>query len=599
MKRSHWMTAFAVFALAASAPAAWAAPAAAEKTPLNWVPATAPLVAHLNSLDTLRDHVGAFLKNAVPDRADMLLEQYDSLMKNGVQGRKLRGLSKDGPLFFVLTDLSGGPDSIALVAAVSDYAAFRDNILTAAEKGSLKSADGYESTQLGPLTVYFVDKKDYVVVTPGKDLAATYAKRGSGAEGAAGLDGKMSKAQAARFLASDVGYYIDMEAVNDKFGEQIKAARKAVDEQLDKAAQTVGKEQKGQIEMAKKMVEPVFQAVEDAKAGLVTLDVRADGVALHLDGEARSGTSTADLLKGFSTSSFPDLGKLPAGEVFYAGMKLDPALLKAMTSLMSGLSDSPNGKAAAEAFEEVAKAGPTESISAVTYPVAGLNVTKCNDPEKEVAASIKMLQSMGAGGLGNVAFKEKPEVKENAEKYNKISFTSVHMAFDFDKMLAGAGTGPTLPEASRKQLVEGLKKLVGEEVNSWIGADGKSVVQVTAKDWESAQKTLDQYYKGTGGVGDDKGFASARKQLPEQSTFIVLIDAVQAVGDVMDFVKPILQASGATLPPNFPTAVKGKPGFVGFALTLDPDHGAFDVVVTADAVKQIYQGYVSPLLPKQ
>src|SRR5438874_421396 len=137
MKRSHWMT--AVFALAALAPAAWAAaPAAPDKSPLGWVPATAPVVIHLNGPETLRDHV---------------------------------------------------------------------------------------------------------VATPSKDVAADFAKT------TPGLDGKMDKAQAARFLASDEGVYVDMEAVNKQYGDQIKAAHKAMTEQFDKLAEKVPAAQKGQFEM--------------------------------------------------------------------------------------------------------------------------------------------------------------------------------------------------------------------------------------------------------------------------------------------------------------------------------------------------------------
>ena len=170
-----------------------------------------------------------------------------------------------------------------------------------------------------------MDKKDYVVLTPSKDLAASYVKQGAGA---AGLDSKLSKAQAARFLASDIGYYADMEAIGKEYADQIKAFRTQFHEQLDKAAQAVGPDQKAQFELAKKMFDPLFQAVEDAKGGLATVNVHPDGVAVHVDIEARPGTPTADLLKGFAPASLKDLGKLPAGDAFYAGITFDPGMLK-------------------------------------------------------------------------------------------------------------------------------------------------------------------------------------------------------------------------------------------------------------------------------
>ena len=119
------------------------------------------------------------------------------------------------------------------------------------------------------------------------------------------------------------------------------------------------------------------------------------------------------------------------------------------------------------------------------------------------------------------------------------------------------------------------------------------------KDWESAQKTLDQYYKGQETAGEEKAFTAARKLLPKQASVVAVIDAVQYGGDLLDFATPLLQSSGAPgLPAKFPKAVKDKPGFVGFAVTLKPNHCALDFAVPAETVKLIYQSYVSPLLPK-
>ena len=62
--------------------------------------------------------------------------------------------------------------------------------------------------------------------------------------------------------------------------------------------------------------------------------------------------------------AFTDLSKLPAGQVFYSGMELDPTLLKFAGSLLTGLAADPNAKGAKEfqeAFDEWIKAGPSET----------------------------------------------------------------------------------------------------------------------------------------------------------------------------------------------------------------------------------------------
>src|SRR5258708_7070051 len=118
----------AVLALAAFAPPARTAPVPGDKSSLAAVPASAPLVIHLNSPQALVDHVVAFLKNAVPDRADMVQKQADNFLENGSpDGRKLRGLAKDGAVYLVFTEMPKefGPDKLpkaALVASVTSYA---------------------------------------------------------------------------------------------------------------------------------------------------------------------------------------------------------------------------------------------------------------------------------------------------------------------------------------------------------------------------------------------------------------------------------------------------------------------------------------------
>jgi hypothetical protein len=204
----------------------------------------------------------------------------------------------------------------------------------------------------------------------------------------------------------------------------------------------------------------------------------------------------------------------------------------------------------------------------------------------------------GEGAFQGAHFKEKPVVKENAEKYKEIEFTSVHMAFDWEKTMEAAGGGKEMPEAAKKQMVEGMKKLMGDSLNSWSGTDGKEIIQVFAKDWGAAEKLLDQYFKDTDTVGKDKAFIAARKGLPPEATFLMEIDVVQYTAVILEFMKPLMEATAPGVAANIPAPVKGAPGYVGMAVTLSPERGGFDLLVTADAVKEIYQDYVSPLLPK-
>ena len=548
--------------LTAVAPLARTAPTPDDKSPLAQVPATAAVVIHLNGLESVRDHVVAFLKNAAPDQAALVEKHSEDFLTNGFQGRKLKGLTKDGPIFVVLTELPkpGAADNqpyVAILAAVTDYAEFRDNILSDDEKKGLKKGDGFESTasDMGG-DIFFVDRKDYVVVTPRKDVAEALAKAPT-----AGLDGKMSKAQAAKFLSSDMGVYVNMEDVNKEYGDQIKAARDGAEEALKKAEKLDDKSMKMALSMAKQLVGPLFQAVEDGQTALVTTEVRPGGVALHYEVGFRADSKTAGLFKDSKLGAFKGLEKLPAGQFAYVGLSISPALTKLIGPLMHGLAadpDSKGGKDLTEAFEEWVKAGPTEQVVSAAMPPAGVSILKCADPKKAVKAAVQMMEAQGEeGGLQSAFLKGKPEVKPDAEKYKNIEFTYIHMEFDFEKLLPEKAGGKELPEAMRKTQLEMMHKMMGEGMTAWLGADGKQVVQVTAKDWDAAEKLLDQYYKGQNTAGDDKAFVTARKELPAEATVVELVDAMQYAGLILGILKPALESAGTKAPFNVPEPVKG------------------------------------------
>ena len=75
------------------------------KSPLGWIPATAPLVIHANGPEALRDHVVAFLKNAVPDQADRVRKAVDDFLKTAPTAASCAAWPRTAPIFVVLTEL--------------------------------------------------------------------------------------------------------------------------------------------------------------------------------------------------------------------------------------------------------------------------------------------------------------------------------------------------------------------------------------------------------------------------------------------------------------------------------------------------------------
>ncbi len=244
MKSSHWIKAAAAALVLAAAPLAWTAPIPAEKSPLGWIPADAPLVIHLNGVETLRDHAVAFLKNAVPDRAEMVQQQSDMFLKEGIAGRKLRGVAKDGPIFVVFTEMPKPGDarpSMAIVVAVTDYTEFQDNILTNGEKKTLKTGPGYDSftAEGSGENVFLVNQKEYAVVTPSKEAAALFAQKRTDAPR---LDAKMSKAQAAKLHREDRQVRQEQRHMASRNGGHItKQEQRTLNQQENAISKQIGK----------------------------------------------------------------------------------------------------------------------------------------------------------------------------------------------------------------------------------------------------------------------------------------------------------------------------------------------------------------------
>ena len=109
-----------------------AALADAPASPLTQVPASAAMVVHINGLDTIQNHVAAFLKNAVPEKAAAARDGIESWLKpESLNGRKVVGLVRDGHIFLVFMDAKvfGQTPAFAMVLPVASYKEFRDGYL--------------------------------------------------------------------------------------------------------------------------------------------------------------------------------------------------------------------------------------------------------------------------------------------------------------------------------------------------------------------------------------------------------------------------------------------------------------------------------------
>ena len=195
-----------------------------------------------------------------------------------------------------------------------------------------------------------------------------------------------------------------------------------------------------------------------------------------------------------------------------------------------------------------------------------------------------LFRAMGEGGtFQNTYIKGKPEIKENAQEYKGFKLTAVHITWDLDKFAdAIPGGGEAMKSA--------IKKLLGEGIRLWFGTDGKQVVTVTAKDWDTAKQRLDVYLAGSATLAKEPAFAATRKQLPAEATMLVLTDAGRFVQVMGDYMLGIFKAMPNQLPFNLPDEikpVKTKTSYLGFAVSLQPETAAFDIFVPVTGVQEM------------
>jgi hypothetical protein len=577
----------------------WSAPLPAGRSGLDQIPATAPLVFHLRGVQGTRDRLVAMMENALPDVLKKFQTQMDESLKEGFDGRKIRGLRKDGPLFLIFTELPKAgaafpdPPPLAVILAVSDYKEFQQNVLTEAERKTLKKDDnGIESVtfQNEAKPSYFLDRKGYAVITPDKNVAETFTKKFTG------LDTKMSKDLAAKLLNADLGVFVNMDTVNKDYAEQIKEAKGGIEQLLALSAGAGDESQKKMVEMAKKAIGPIFQAVEDMQGFLATVEMRPGGLALHLQSEMKESSATANLLQDSRPIAFKDLERMPKGRAYYSAFKTSAALYKGLGSAMVGIPLGKGGdesKEVAAVLEELAKAGPIDRLDGYTFPMSGLSIYHYDDTAKAVAAQVKLFKAMAESDPKSVGLREKPVLKMDAQTYGDFKLHSVQLRLDFEKM---AEPVAQRGDDTKKQYIEAMKQILGDKMTLWFGTDGKTVVQVSAANWEAAQKLLDQYSKGGGTIGEVKAFGDVRKEMPARTSFLSLIDAVHMFGVMLDAFRPFIP--GGQLPPGWPNmpAKGAATGFVGLSVTLQPSRGSLDLFITAAAAQDFYKAVVKPLV---
>jgi co-chaperonin GroES (HSP10) len=555
---------------------------------LDVIPEGTPLVLQVRGIKGVVNRVMAFLDKALPDQAPLVKGFVDSALEDGFGGRKLAGLTADGPIFVIFPELpkpEAERPKFAVALSVSNFNAFRDAIFVASEKKSFEKKGKLTSAELETGDkVYFAEYKGFFVVSQAEDAVNKIIAGGES------ISSKLGKSQGARLLGNDVAFYLNLDRLSKDYADAIKAAKKEAKEAIKNLIEQAPKEQKAQLNAGAGLIDPAFQLIEDSKGFVGGIDFRADGIVLSLDDELRAASKSFDILSELKPMPAKAIDKLPVGQMMYMGSASAGSLLKiAGPAFKALLKDTPE---AAKAIDLLAGLEFGDSASAADMPLAGLEIRNTTEGAKHVAATLASLESsLNIGGGLSSPVKGKPKVTKNDQTAAGISFTRVEIEFDLDKLLSSQ---EGLPEEMKKGMTDWFKKIMGSKVNMWIGSDSKRMIQITASDWEKAETILKEHLEGKTLISQS-AYKSARANLPDDATAMLIIDPVKYGNLIVGLLKDI--AGGAIpIPPGLGKG-KANPSYFGMSVSLHSGRLGADYVFTADSVRELYNAYAKPFLP--
>lgn len=582
------LPAFAVALLFLPSALAAPVPAGSKAKDVSDLPVAADAMAviQLNGVDRTKGRVAKMLEGIDPAVAKQVGEQLAEMVKEALDGRDLKGLDPNGRVFVAVGDfgdLAGEDPPVAMAVPVKDYKTFKEKFLTESERKGLAAAGGgidtFDAEPAGT-TLYAVDTKGgHVVLTPSKATAEKYADK------LEALSAKTLGAVADSFLDADLALYLNLERINQVYGEQIKQGKAFFNLAMQQGG--AGFDPK-QMQLARTIFDGLFQVVEDAAGLVIAVEARPEGANLRFDAAFRPDTPTAKTLAGETPNPLTALADLPKGMKAYTASKWGKAFTDLQRSL-GGEFAAPDGddKLTEKLVQwaDLLAADDGEAVTVTGPESASLAVTAFKDAGKVTAAKLKLMTELPAGSTySNLVLKQPPAVKQGAQKHGGMTLHEADIEVDY-----AASVKNVADETAKEAAIEAMKKLVPEKQTVFFGAGGGKFVQVTAKDWAAAKALLDAYADPKAKAGGDAAFLLTRKQLPAEAGFLTLLDTVETLNGMADSFGAMagaIPAPGLEVP-KLPGKIKGDTSYIGVAFTARPGNARFDLFVPAAAIKTV------------
>lgn len=537
---------------------------------LKSVPGDVAVVARTKALETARDDLMKMLEAMSGNAAALARPQIEQglAMMEGQHGKE----STRHPFLMLMSLPKDGPMPGWAVLVQSDK--YEETLKGLTRKDDLKITpkDGVDSFD-GPDGQPWYGAKGQGFVAFGPDQALI---RGVGKPGAS-LDEKLTKEIKATFLGGDMGLYVNVAALQAQYADQIEQGKQMVFGMLDQAGAQMDAQAR---ESAKVGYGLMFDSIKTGDALALSFDFAGSGLEIGAALTVKGDSDAAKRLKTATLGAADQFSKLPPDAIAYTYANVSPEAARSMAKF--GLQFQPGGKPSPEmqkAIDLQAEAGTTESYGALTgiggglTNLSGVAIATPKDPQKAVEAAALTSQAMKGT---NPAYKE-ITVTRDAETYKGFKFTKIRMVMDLEKM-----TGQNVPNGA-----ETMKKLMGGDAfQSWVGTDGKTLLTVTAKDFNEAKTKIDAVLSGNG-VGKTTAFETFRGRLPKDVSGLFIMNA-------QGMVRFLGQTIGATTGKEaaIPADMPKGPSYFGVAIVAQPSGYTLRFVVPSEIGPVIEKGMI-------
>ncbi len=522
-------------------------------------------------LEDVKGDLLAMLKAMSPTAAAAVRDEIDDALKE-LEETFVKGAGKSP--FFVLLRL---PDPAqpafpdwGVIVKTNDPAA----VIKALAKGGAKprSLDGYESfVNTDGATYYATKGTGRVAFGPDEAMIKAIHKPN------ASLAGALSPEARARFLAGDVGLYVNIAAVQKHYGDFLEQSKRAMKAQLEEAmGAEAGKTQTAWT--ADIMLNSLIAALKVGDRLALSLDFQADGLTIAGLAAVKGDSPAAQRLARAGTGTGQLLERLPAGNMAY----IYGANALGYPGGQARTGAAPRSKVAMaikKAEDDRIRALEDRLVIALSMtPMKATILADPADPSAAAAASREVSEARRA------LLRDGRTVALNALTYGGFRLDKVRIEFDPAGLAKSAR--PDMPQGP--QLFE--KVMGGKALTSHTGSDGKLFFEATNASDDQVKAQIDVVKTGAGSLGRLAAWKALRARLPERATALVVIDAQETVQMLLTTMGTMSNHPDLKPPADMPRV----PALMGSSLIVSPAGYDFRLVVPSDVGPVLEKG-LAPL----